>query len=308
MILVCNLPFCVSYRNNFEVFTMFNKIKAVATAILGFSAIACNSNDIANASNKKDSALSKVEKQSSKPEVKVEVNQDSLKFARKQVIYDSSKTYIYLTFDDGPHWGTNECVKVCTEQGIKATFFMVGRHSLAKGEGEKAKKIRESYPQFLLANHTFSHANEHYKYFYQHPLISSQDIFQAQQTLNVPYKIVRLAGNSAWVRKSEIKSSQLTKPVCKILDSAGYNVIGWDVEWNFTRGTSYPVQTPEKLYNQVVNAEHYSHTKNHIVILTHDRMFRTPAFSDSLAKFIALVKQNPKYVFETVDNYPNLKF
>lgn len=265
----------------------------------------CNNNN--TELNNNTTAIKENTTTNTKEKVVVE-NTDSIKFARKNVSYDSTKTYIYLTFDDGPHWGTNECIDVCKKEGIKATFFMVGRHSLAKGEGEKAVKIRESYPQFLLANHTFSHANERYHYFYQHPEISSADIFQAQKILNVPYKIVRLAGNSAWVRKGELKSSNLTRAVCKILDSANYNVIGWDVEWNFTRGKSFPVQSAEKIFQQTVNAANYAHTKKHVVILTHDRMFRTPEFSDSLSKFIRLVKQNPNYVFETIDNYPNLKF
>ena len=47
--------------------------------------------------------------------------------------------------------------------------------------------------------------------------------------------------------------------------------------------------------------------KNHLVILTHDRMFRSPNYLDSLTTFINLVKQNPNYVFETMDHYPDLK-
>lgn len=47
--------------------------------------------------------------------------------------------------------------------------------------------------------------------------------------------------------------------------------------------------------------------KNHLVILTHDRMFRNQNYTDSLAKFITLLKEHSNYVFETVDHYPGLK-
>lgn len=237
------------------------------------------------------------------------VNPDIEKFERKPFNYDSTKTYIYLTFDDGPHGGTKECFDVCKKLGIKATFFMVGRHAKDVWGQQTVKMIRDAYPQILLANHSYTHANEKYKYFYEHPTMAEQDFYQAQQSLNVPYKIIRLPGNSAWVRKGEIKSSHLVNAVCKKLDSAGYNVIGWDVEWNFSRGQSYPVQSASKIAEQVNNAATgHTHTPKHVMILTHDRMFRTPAFADSLSKFINSIKQNPDYVFETVDHYPNLKF
>lgn len=237
------------------------------------------------------------------------INEEDAKFSRQPLVYDSTKTYIYLTFDDGPHAGTQECLSICKKANIKATFFMVGKHATDSWGQQTVKSIRDAYPQILLANHSYTHTNEHYKYFYSHPDMAEQDFYKAQQSLQVPYKIIRLPGNSAWVRKNELKGSKLVTPVCKKLDSAGYNVIGWDVEWNFTRGQSFPVQTPKQLLTQVNYAANgHSHTPKHVMILTHDRMFRTPAFADSLLQFINLVKSNSNYVFETVDNYPNLKF
>ncbi len=231
------------------------------------------------------------------------------KFDRQPFTYDSTKKYIYLTFDDGPMGGTKDCMDVCRQLGVKATFFMVGRHAADKWGKILVNEIKQSYPQFLLANHSYTHANEHYKFFYQHPDFSEADFLKAQDSLHVPYKIIRLPGNSAWVRKGEDKSSHLVSAVCKRLDSTGYNVIGWDEEWNFTRGQSFPVQSPAKIASQMdYAASGHSHLKNHVVLLSHDRMFRTPAYKDSLTKFITIMKQNPNYVFETIDNYPGLKF
>jgi hypothetical protein len=50
-----------------------------------------------------------------------------------------------------------------------------------------------------------------------------------------------------------------------------------------------------------------THVANHLVLLSHDRMFQRPSDADSLAKLIHILKQNPDYVFETVDHYPGLK-
>jgi len=232
------------------------------------------------------------------------------KLERKPVSYDSTKNYIYLTFDDGPQNGTQACYDLCKQLGVKATFFMVGQHASSPKTKAIVAEIREAYPNFLLCNHSTTHANGHYKYFYQHPYMAAEDFYAAQKKLQVPYQIIRLPGNSAWVLKDTIKASHLVDSTCLLLDSAGYNVIGWDVEWNFNHKTANPVQKPQRMANVVDSAlakPKQLFTKKHVVILTHDRMFRNPGYTDSLARFITLLKQNPNNVFETIDHYPRLK-
>lgn len=232
------------------------------------------------------------------------------KFTRQSFVYDSTKKYIYLSFDDGPQKGTMVCYNLCKQEGIKASFFMVGLHAAKKSDGKKiVALIREGYPQILLANHSYTHANDKYYFFYRHPLMAEADFYKAQDSLQVPYKIIRLPGNSAWARVGELKASGLVRPVTRLLDSAGYNVIGWDVEWHFNHKNARPVQSPQKLAAQVDStfAKNLTHVMNHLVILSHDRMFQRPGDADSLAKFIRILKQNPNYVLETVDHYPGLK-
>jgi peptidoglycan/xylan/chitin deacetylase (PgdA/CDA1 family) len=226
------------------------------------------------------------------------------------VEYNSSKQYIYLTFDDGPQHGTEAVFDLCDRLGVKSTFFMVGLHADRKSDGHQlVNMIRDNYPTTLLANHSFTHANDKYKYFYHHPVMAEEDFYQAQQSLHVPFKIIRLPGNSSWITNNSFKSTKLVNDVCIKLDSAGYNVIGWDLEWHFNSKTANPVQSAEKMAIMVdtILAKNQTHTINHIVILSHDRMFRNPNYTDSLEKFITLLKRNPNYVFETVDHYPNLK-
>ncbi len=232
------------------------------------------------------------------------------KFARQPFFYDSSKKYIYLSFDDGPQNGTMDCYNLCKQAGIKASFFMVGLHTAKKSDGKKiVNLIRESYPQLLLANHSFTHANSHYHFFYEHPAMAELDFEKAQTYLEVPYKIGRLPGNRAWLRDNDIKANSLVLPLTHLLDSACYNLIGWDVEWNFKKKSARPVQSPQQLANQIDSAfaKNETHLQNHLVILTHDRMFKRPADADSLAKFIRILKSNPNYILETVDHYPGLK-
>ena len=231
------------------------------------------------------------------------------KFQWKQPVYDTTKQYIYLTFDDGPQPGTMTCYNFCREQGVKATFFMVGQHVYDKKLRGIVDTIRASYPQILLANHSYTHANNHYQYFYAHPYFAQNDFLKAQESLGVPYKIIRLPGNSAWVREGEVRASKTVRAVCQLLDSAGYNVSGWDIEWNFRHTDSKPIQSVSSMLKLVSTAfeRKETHTRNHLVILTHDRMFRHPAGADSLLQFITELKKNPNYEFETMDNYPRQK-
>jgi peptidoglycan/xylan/chitin deacetylase (PgdA/CDA1 family) len=242
---------------------------------------------------------------------KKETKKDTVvnKFAWHPKAYDSTKTYIYLTFDDGPQHGTTAVFQLCQQLGVKASFFMVGQHAGDAKLKSIVANIRNAYPQSLLCNHSTTHASGHYQYFYHHPDMALEDFLLAQQTLNVPYKIIRLPGNSAWVLKDSIKASNLVHPICQLLDSTGYNVTGWDVEWSFNHKTENPIQTPQRMANIVDSAlaRKHTHQHNHVVILAHDRMFRNPNYTDSLAKFINLLKQNPNNVFETVDNYPGIR-
>jgi peptidoglycan/xylan/chitin deacetylase (PgdA/CDA1 family) len=232
------------------------------------------------------------------------------KFEWQPIHYDSTKKYIYLSFDDGPQHGTVTCYDLCRSEDVKASFFMVGLHTAMKSDGKKiVSMIRNSYPQSLLANHSYSHANGKYLAFYTHPQKAEYDFFAAQDSLHIPYKIARLPGNRSWVREGEVRATDLVSPVAHLLDSAGYNVIGWDAEWHFKKKSSRPVQTPAKMAAEIDSAfsKGQTHVRNHLVLLTHDRMFQRPGDADSLAKLIHLLKQNPSYVFETVDHYPGLK-
>lgn len=230
------------------------------------------------------------------------------KFSWKPPVYDTTKQYIYLTFDDGPQPGTSACFNLCKQLGIKATFFMVGEHAEDKRPKKLVDSIRNSYPEILLANHSYTHASNKYKYFYEHAPYANTDFARAQDSLKVPFMIARLPGNNAWVRTGEVKGSPQVTPLCHLLDTAGFNVIGWDVEWHFAPKTANPVQSADQMIATIESVlQHKTHTRNHIMILTHDRMFRHPNYTDSLAKVITALKQNPRYVFETADNYPGLR-
>lgn len=225
--------------------------------------------------------------------------------------YDSSKRYIYLTWDDAPQPpGTVDCKNIFHEEGVKATFFVVGMNQFGREREKIIDTLRNSYPEFLVANHSYSHGfKNNYKKFYQMPDSAVADFKYNESLMKVPVKIIRLPGNNSWVLKDEVKGPKSTLNVCNRLDSLGYNVIGWDIEWQFTnKGGSIPVQSADEMVKEVNRKfeNYYSNVENNIVILAHDRMFEKPQYQDSLRKFISVLKQDPRNVFETIDHYPGI--
>lgn len=289
------------------------KLLIFSLFLFAFTQINCNNNP--EIKNSKDSIAQKAALQSSVKDSNNAMPGDTKKLQRPQqdtLARDSARKYIYLTFDDGPQPGTMNCFHICKDLGVKGTFFMVGMHTFTPGLKSQVDSIRSAYPEILLTNHSYSHAfRDKYKTFYSRPREVLEDFQHAQQSLEIPFKIARLPGNSAWVNADRIRSSNLVKPTCQLLDSAGYDVIGWDLEWNFKSegNKTKPVQSAETMIKMVHHAFENKHgfVPNHIVILTHDRMFHQPAYADSLRKFITELQKNPDYVFETIDQYPKLK-
>jgi len=222
---------------------------------------------------------------------------------------DTLHWYVYLTFDDGPQHGTSNCIQVCKDEQAKASFFMVGMHAERWPEGKlRVDTIRQGQPQFLLANHSYSHARNRYRYFYQHPDDALTDFLQAEKILQPNYRIARLPGNNAWSILHNERSHHLVASVLHKLDSIGYDVIGWDLEWNFRHNNSRPVQLPDTLAARTLQLLREGKTRvpRHLVLLMHDRMFANPEDAASLQQYIQLLKAEPGMVFETIDHYPGV--
>jgi len=220
---------------------------------------------------------------------------------------DTTK-YIYLTFDDGPLFGTSNCIDICLQQNVPASFFQVGIHQERSKFGKDLYNRILQYPDaFEVLNHSYTHASGKYLNFYHHPDAALLDFIKAHNSLKLNNNLVRLPGNNAWNTVNHKRASALVKPVVLKLDSAGYNVMGWDVEWGFNK-QGKPLESGEAIARMVdsTSARNKTVTKNHLVILIYDHMYRTSADSTKLATMIGLLKKNPKYVFRKMSQYPGL--
>jgi len=222
---------------------------------------------------------------------------------------DSLTKHIYLTFDDGPLNGTANCISICEEARVAASFFEIGLHQSRSKQGRHLYELIKSKESlFTISNHSFSHAYGKYRWFYQHPDSATLDFIKGKTVLAPTNNLVRFPGNNAWDTKDAKKASWLVKPLVHRMDSLGWDVIGWDMEWRFNKHGK-PIQSPELIAALVDSLFEYNQTKtrNHLVILMHDHMFAASVDSIKLAKMIGLLKQRPHYQFEKITHYPGLK-
>ena len=243
-------------------------------------------------------------------------NADSVKLIAKPIPgtpikYDSSKRYIFLTWDDSPQPpGTVNCKNVFREQNVKATFFAVGFNQVGPFKKRIIDSLRNDYPQFLLANHSFSHGfNDKYAKFYSLPDSAYNDFMKNEKELQIGVKIIRLPGNNTWASKAVIHGQKAENPLIKKLDANGYQIVGWDMEWGQNGKQKQPKESATEMVKRINQKFEDGSTveQNAIVILSHDRLFEKKQFADSLSRFIQLLKQDPRNVFETIDHYPMLQ-
>lgn len=226
---------------------------------------------------------------------------------------DSSKRYIFLTWDDSPQPpGTVNCMKVFQAEGIKATFFSVGFNQVGPWKKRLIDSIRNDYPQFLLANHSFSHGfNDKYSKFYAPAMTDSalHDFLRNEKELQIPVKIIRLPGNNTWASNGNIQGQKSNTALVKKLDSLGYKIIGWDLEWGQQAKMKAPKESVDEMIKRINQKFDDGNTNqlNSIVILSHDRLFEKKQYADSLTRFISLLKQDKRNVFETIDHYPSVQ-
>ena len=222
---------------------------------------------------------------------------------------DTTTKYLYLSFDDGPLFGTSACISICENENVKASFFQIGLHQSRSNWGKKLYNRILSRPDlFLLSNHSFSHTYGKYVEFYKQPDSALADFIYAADVLKTTNNIVRLPGNNGWRTDSIQFSSKMVRPLLHKLDSAGFNVVGWDLEWQYTK-RGRPIQSAAfmaKMVDSLFALKAYK-TRNHLVVLMHDHMFRNEADSAQLLEFIHLLKSGNQFQFARLDAYPGLK-
>ena len=190
---------------------------------------------------------------------------------------------IYLTFDDGPSYGTtNVILDILKEEGVKATFFVT-----CSGPDDLIKRIYNE--GHTLALHTCSH--DYYTIYksvdaYFADLNKVSD--RVKRLTGYESKIIRFPGGSSNT-VSRITPGIMTTLTGLVLDR-GYRYY----DWNVSSGDAGGATNKSQVYNNVVNS--LSHGRANMVLM-HDIKYYT---RDALRDIIRFGK-NSGFTFEKIE-------
>lgn len=228
----------------------------------------------------------------------------------KEATDEPNMKYLYLTWDDGPNEGTENVIKAFKKHNIPVTFFIIARNIHQANNGKKHYEIEVNDPLFQVANHSFNHANNRYKTFYANPSGVVADFKKASDTIKVDKLIGRTPGRNIW-RTKNIRSTDLVASTAAgdALYENGYQMIGWDVEWQYNKQTKGVRQSAQDMMNSIDYAFNSKNSKipNHVVLLTHDQYFRDSYSLEQLDLFLSTLNERKDIEVRLMDDYPELR-
>lgn len=177
---------------------------------------------------------------------------------RKREFAAEPEKIAYLTFDDGPYPETTpHLLEILQEEGVKATFFVLGRQA-------------ERYPELLkdeyvqghgIGNHSYSHD---YSSVYHSPETFLAEIKQAEEVIfkaiGIRPRMVRAPGGT---------QGHFNVNYYNTLDAEDYLVYDWNVS---SGDAAAPLVLTEQL---VKNIEAQVPGKTRVIILMHDSKSKT---------------------------------
>jgi peptidoglycan/xylan/chitin deacetylase (PgdA/CDA1 family) len=236
-------------------------------------------------------------------------------FISSKPIYQNSKKTIYLTFDDGPLNGTENVIDVLSQTGTAATMFMIGAHIDSSRYRQELFLNAIDEPSILVANHTYSHANGHYRHFYSSISRVRKDLQKMENKLLTQdplheFKCCRLAGRNVF-RLSHLKKND---PAIKrsreydaynALRDDGFNIFGWDYQWSYNPKNGKPYKSPQTLVRDIERIYHRGKTKksNKLILLMHDFEFKDRFNGQKKLRELITLLQDKGWSFGTLDSY-----
>jgi peptidoglycan-N-acetylglucosamine deacetylase len=225
-------------------------------------------------------------------------------------VLDSAKKTIYLTFDDGPNFGSTIVMNIAKQENIPVSFFTIGTHVYGSPLQMKLWKEMHENKLFEICNHSYTHGfNNRYASFYAQPAAVVQDFNRNNDSCHFNNKIIRTPGNDVWRLPNIQSSTKMARIAADSLYKAGYLAMGWDWEWEYRYRDLKLKQTAAQLYSEIETVFNGTQIKmpNHLVLLAHDLTFRDAADSTELHSFVKMLKANPGYQLAFASQYPGLK-
>lgn len=231
---------------------------------------------------------------------------DSIAKAKKA----NTKKKIYITFDDGPNAGTMNVLNAVVAQQVPVSFFVVAKHTYDSREQRHTWEQLKTTAGIEICNHSYSHAGNRYSRFYNNPQKVIADFNRSDDSLHFQNKVTRMPGRNAWRIDSIIHTD--VKESRKAIDSvhlAGFDIMGWDVEWGFDHTSFVPDADTSLLFRRMENLlrDEATKTPGHLVLLAHDQAFRTEEDVQLLKAFLFSLKNNPEYELVLASTYPGIR-
>lgn len=202
------------------------------------------------------------------------------KAAQARQYYTPQEPTVYLSFDDGPSYITDQILNLLKEEEIQATFFVLGQ--AAEANPERVQRIVEE--GHALGNHTYNH---NYAELYQ----DFNDYWQQiQQTERILYHLTGL--RPKLVRTPGGSYGHLDPFYFYFMDQAGYQIYDWNVDSGDAKRAGV---TAEEMIQNVKNTP----LKHEMHVLMHDSAKREETVK-ALPEIIAYYKSQG-YRFAPMD-------
>lgn len=221
------------------------------------------------------------------------------------------KKKIYLTFDDGPNKGTKKVLNIVQQEEVPVTFFLIGEHVFASAGQKATFDSLKAAETIELCNHSYSHAlHNRYDRFYQQPDTVVGDFSRCRDTLGLENSITRTPGRNIW-RVDTLHFTDLKKSAVAAdsLQQAGFDIIGWDLEWHYDHKTFTLKNTSDQLMDQIDSlfTRNKTKTPEHLVLLAHDQVYDDSNDSSELHQLIRKLKKREEYELVVASQYPGIR-
>jgi len=213
---------------------------------------------------------------------------------------------IYLTFDDGPCAGSEKVNELAWKDSLSINVFLIGKKAFGANKNSYLLHDYIDNPYIEIGNHSYTHAERHYRRYFKEPLLVLDDFNRNRDSLKVANNFARLPGRN-FFRVDSLSRNDISngKEAADTLASRGYSVFGWDVEWRNKEDRSIHLHTGKEMLaiTEKMLLDKKTFNNDRIIILLHDTELKDSAFRTELEDFIQLAKQDGRFRFEHLSAY-----
>ena len=194
---------------------------------------------------------------------------------------------------------------ISIEDSVNMNVFVIGRFVFRNDSSFQLFRLYQDNPFIEIGNHSYTHANSHYRLYYQNPDEVRKEFLMNYDTLHLNHKIARLPGRNCWnINGRSRYDLEDAKASADSLAADGYTIFGWDIEWRYD-STGRAIESATEIFEKIEKMveKRNSFTPRNIVILCHDPMLANTYNESEMRLLIQKIKMNRNYRFEHLSNY-----